>query len=407
MKILIFNSLYYPYKVGGAEKSVQLLAESLQNKGHQVCIATLHELNYISEEVFNGVKIVRFPLKNIYWNDNHSVTGLKKIVWHLKDIYNKKMYLQVESFFSNELFDVVHTNNISGFSVSVWSWAKKRGFPLVHTSRDYYLLHPNTTLFRNGENVSPNEVGAKIFSVIKRLKSKNVDCFISISNFVNDIHVKNKYFTKSLRNVIYNSVVTNYSQSYDEFEVNYGNCDGNLVLGYLGRIEQSKGIEHLISVLNKLNKSEIEIKIAGKGNEEFITYLQGKYKDIRMYFLGQVEIDSFLPKIDYLIVPSLWNEPMGRVVIEAYSYGVPVIGSKRGGIREIIDDGLTGYLYEPGDSESMTNIIENLPNRYEQAYQALVAEAKSKVKYFESDRMVSSYLTSYSDVIVSVGCRTK
>ncbi|EPG4683217.1 glycosyl transferase family 1, partial [Klebsiella pneumoniae] len=63
MKVLIFNSLYYPYRIGGAEKSVQLLAESLVLYGNTVTVATLHEGKGIKEELINGVRIVRFPLK--------------------------------------------------------------------------------------------------------------------------------------------------------------------------------------------------------------------------------------------------------------------------------------------------------------------------------------------------------
>lgn len=67
MKIMIFNSLYYPYRVGGAEISVQLLAEELVRIGHDVKVITLHEQKSRLEDVLNGVKVVYLPLKNIYW----------------------------------------------------------------------------------------------------------------------------------------------------------------------------------------------------------------------------------------------------------------------------------------------------------------------------------------------------
>ncbi len=55
MKIMIFNSLYYPYRVGGAEISVQLLAEELVRIGHDVKVITLHEKKSRLEDVLIGV----------------------------------------------------------------------------------------------------------------------------------------------------------------------------------------------------------------------------------------------------------------------------------------------------------------------------------------------------------------
>nr|WP_250143556.1 glycosyltransferase [Escherichia coli] len=67
MKIMILNSLYYPYKFGGAEVSVQLLAEELVKKNHEVRVVTLNDEGSIKKEVLNGVKVISLPLKNRYW----------------------------------------------------------------------------------------------------------------------------------------------------------------------------------------------------------------------------------------------------------------------------------------------------------------------------------------------------
>jgi glycosyltransferase involved in cell wall biosynthesis len=67
MNILIVNTLYTPYKIGGAERSVQLLAEMLAKKGNQVTVATLHDRKDITTDKINNVTIVRFPLANLYW----------------------------------------------------------------------------------------------------------------------------------------------------------------------------------------------------------------------------------------------------------------------------------------------------------------------------------------------------
>ena len=61
--------------------------------------------------------------------------------------------------------------------------------------------------------------------------------------------------------------------------------------------------------------------------------------------------------IDVLIVPSLWHDPLPRVVYESYSHGVPVIGSDRGGIPEIIDIGKTGFIFNPDFEEQLKEKI--------------------------------------------------
>ena len=64
---MIVNTLYYPYQIGGAEVSVQLLAEELVRKGHQVRVVCIHKENNKKIANINDVEVVYLPLKNIYW----------------------------------------------------------------------------------------------------------------------------------------------------------------------------------------------------------------------------------------------------------------------------------------------------------------------------------------------------
>ncbi len=86
MKIIIVNSLYYPYKFGGAEVSVQLLAEGLVARGITVKVITLNNKKEIERFNHNGVEVVSFPLRNIYWPfDKTNYTKIKKAIWHVRD----------------------------------------------------------------------------------------------------------------------------------------------------------------------------------------------------------------------------------------------------------------------------------------------------------------------------------
>ncbi|HGO4298408.1 TPA: glycosyl transferase family 1, partial [Klebsiella pneumoniae] len=89
--------------------------------------------------------------------------------------------------------DVVHTNNLSGFSTSVWAVAKKNKIKIVHTARDYYLMHPNCTLFKNNENMNVKSLNVKAWSFFKKKKSAKIDVFIGISEFITNLHKNNGF----------------------------------------------------------------------------------------------------------------------------------------------------------------------------------------------------------------------
>ncbi|HBT4574189.1 TPA: glycosyltransferase family 4 protein, partial [Klebsiella pneumoniae] len=147
--------------------------------------------------------------------------------------------------------------------------------------------------------------------------------------------------------------------------------DERIVFGFLGRVEESKGIELLLKEYAKLDTNKYLLRIAGVGEKEYITSLVRTYKNVSIQFEGKVDIKNFLPGIDYLIVPSLWNEPMGRVVIESYSYGKPVIGSSRGGIKEIISNNKTGFLFDPDKEGELYNVLFNVSARQSLTYKEL------------------------------------
>ena len=116
----MFNALYYPYRVGGAEISVQLLAEELVRQGNKVCVVTLGESKTREERLINGVDVIILPLRNVYWPYSEKKNSpYKKVFWHLLDVYNIFMYNQVRKEIRRYAPDIVHTNNLSGFSVCV------------------------------------------------------------------------------------------------------------------------------------------------------------------------------------------------------------------------------------------------------------------------------------------------
>ena len=85
--------------------------------------------------------------------------------------------------------------------------------------------------------------------------------------------------------------------------------------------------------------------------------------DERISFHGRISderLKHFYEQSNFLVIPSVWYETFGLVILESFSHGTPVIGSQIGAIPELIKDGYNGYLFEPKDDEKLKNIICNL-----------------------------------------------
>lgn len=399
MKIIIFNTLYSPYRVGGAELSVQFLAEGLAQKKHEVTVVTLHEKDDVDISVENKVRIIRMPLENIYWVNSNNQSAVKKCIWHFSDIYNNRMKKLVSHTLIDESFDIVHTNNLCGFSVAVWDWAVGNKIPIVHTTRDYYLMNPNSKLYRRGNNHSPNTIDSLFFSILKKIKSQKVTSFVGISNYIKNIHVENGFFKNSKNYVVYNGISSPTGDILLEGKTKKTN---DIIVGYLGRVESSKGIEILLQAIQEKEEQSILIKVAGKGGSDYLKYLQSKYSKLKVEFLGSVNIADFFPQIDFLVVPSMWNEPFGRVVIEANSYGVPVIGSNRGGIPEIIIENETGFIFNSEQASSLSDVVDRIQKMDIREYELMKIRCKSHSYKFKSDLITDNYLNVYEETLKEV-----
>lgn len=328
MKVLLVNTLYAPYKVGGAEVSVQILAENLVYRGHDVKVICTHDKNEVSYNVINGVKICYLPLRNVYWPfDNNKHNVFMRILWHIIDYYNFFMMSSVKDEILKFSPDIVHTNNVSGFSVSVWDVVKKLNIPLIHTSRDYYLFHPNTTLFKNGKNISPNSLFIKIISKFKKKLSKKVDYYIGISNFVKKFHINNGFFDCDRSFYIYNGIKEIKESVDSDIKIKR--------IGFLGRLEEEKGYDLFCNLAEKY-AGDYKFVAAGRFRNENDP-LVNRTKDCNIEYLGFVDLSLFLQKVDAVILPIKWNEPFGRVVVECALAGKIVYTNLVGGISELVD----------------------------------------------------------------------
>jgi len=381
MKVAIINTLYYPYRLGGAEVSVQVLAESLVKRNVEVIVLTLHEGNTLKIDTFNGVKIYYLPLLNCYWPYNSNEhSKIHRLQWHIKDLYNKQMVKSVSSILQDLRPDIVHTNNLSGFSVGVWRVLRKMNIPTVHTTRDYYLFHPNSTLFKNGKNIDPTNFFVRLNVFYKKYMSKDVNAFIGISKYISDFHYKFGFANKGLHGYIYNPVM--------EPKVTNSNTDRDkITIGYIGRLTSDKGFDDYINIAQKYQ--HCKFLAAGKpdASEESRDLLK-KAKKSSVEILGYIPVEEFLNKVDAVLLPIKWNEPFGRVVVESALAYKPVYTNYVGGITEI---------------SSFFPWVKDIHSFDEQELKCTISSVtqtlRDKQNPFCSEIHVDNYLKIYNEVV--------
>ncbi|AJY73976.1 glycosyltransferase family 4 protein [Paenibacillus beijingensis] len=399
MKILYFNTLYTPNSVGGAEKSLQLLVEYLIQKQIEPVIVTLSTEDNI--DYVNGVKVYYIKHSNIYWlKDSSSQRAPAKALWHVIDILNPMILKKISAIIEAEKPEIIHTNNISGFSVAPWIAAKRRNIPVAHTLRDYNLLCVKSTMFKDNKNCSQRCGECALLTGAKKSFSNQgyVNKLIGISDFILNKHKQFGYF-KDVDSVrIFNGIKLNdrVMENREKNNKEKNNKEKTVKFLFMGRIEETKGVKVILDFFNHFPEAELHLggKIHDKSVKQQIDN-NGYAKNIR--FLGHIKPEEEVHKYDAVIVPSLWHEPFGRVVIEGYLYGKPIIGAKRGGISEIIQDEKTGYLFEPNDTLSLKDAINRFIKNTDRL--KLSDQISEYVENFDMNILGVQYLDVYTQLL--------
>lgn len=139
---------------------------------------------------------------------------------------------------------------------------------------------------------------------------------------------------------------------------------------YIGRIEQIKGIHLLLDAMKKFSEHGYRVKLWIIGDGNYRTQLEKQAKkfnlDNYVKFLGtKRDIGYYLSQTDIFIYPSVCEEVFGISIVEAMSYGVPCISNQVGGIPEIIENGVNGYISEEKTGDAIFNAIINVLDKYE------------------------------------------
>lgn len=390
MKILNVHTLFEPYTLGGAENISMSLALGLKKYGHDITVLSTSDKNKnTSFENIRDLKVVRIPIKNVYWNyNNQKPKAVKRVVWHAMDIYNPFMAKEVEKVIKKDNFDVAICHNITGFSSSIWSVLKKYDIPIVQVLHDLYSICPKSTMF-NGEDVCKKRCfTCGLFRFMHPYFSKDISAVIGVSKFVLDKHLeyglfKNAKIKTYIHNVLDIDKLPEVKVKKEE--------KTKFVFGFIGTLTPAKGIENLLKVFSQIEFDDVELLIAGKGNLDYEHYLKKNYNKNNIKFLGFQNPNEFFKRIDILIVPSIWNESFGLVILESFINMVTVIASKRGGIPEIVNE-KNGYLFNPTDLKELREIIYRVLNNRDELTLKKEYISSIRDRYIDHDGWILEYI---------------
>jgi glycosyltransferase involved in cell wall biosynthesis len=300
--------------------------------------------------------------------DNSQIAASGKIHVAIQSLWSGQSYNLVDRKLQESQFDVLHVQNFFPLlSPSVYYAARKHGVAVVQTLRNYRLLCPNVYLFRGGHvcedcltkvfkypgilhgcyrdsRMATAAVAAMTaFHTIKGTWLNAVDLYIALTDFVRDKFIEAGFPPDKL------VVKSNFVYP----DPGCGDGKGGYAL-FVGRLSSEKGLETLLKAWKLLNR-EWSLKIVGEGPlaphvEDFCA------QNRNVEWLGprpRAEVGRLMGAARVLVFPSEWYETFGRVAIESFAAGTPVIASRLGAMAEIGEDMRTGLLFRPGDPEDL------------------------------------------------------
>jgi glycosyltransferase involved in cell wall biosynthesis len=268
--------------------------------------------------------------------------------------------------------DIIHFHNVYGrLSTSILGVAKKRGIPAVLTVHDYKVVCPSYLMLKNGKPCTDcldggyyrcatnrchkGNLAASMVYSIEAYYARATDHYSAISEFL----CPSQFIADLLkRSGIHSGRVTYHANCVEPnaYEPSY---EGQYVL-YVGRLSHEKGIPTLVRAMLGTG---IPLRIAGTGPMEGTLREMAKSEGDSIVLEGHCEgarLKDLYRNAAFVVVPSEWFENAPMAVLESFAYGKPVIGTRIGGIPEMINEGQHGHLVDSGAIEQLRAAITRL-----------------------------------------------
>lgn len=379
MNLLIIHNKYQSNNIGGEDIVYQNELESLQKK--------LGKENVLFYEISND-EISKLKLLFTIWFSSAHYNNVKKIVQENK-------------------IDIVHVHNFFPLlTPSAFKAAKDGGAKVVHTLHNYRLWCISGILYRDGYGICEKCIQSKfsLAGIFNKCYRKSL-----LQSVVTQMAFWFYRATKAFDNIDYFFVLTDFQKK----KVNLLGIDQKRIIlkpnsltmsfdiqkekqGYIyvGRLEESKGIYELLKVWKQLDERFVLTVIGGGEIED---ELKKEFGRANIIFKGKCSRDvtlRYIASSKYLLQPSLLYETFGLTIVEAMSFGVPVIGFDIGTRGDFIQDGVNGFL------SSQKDLKEVIEKSYDYlSYDQLSANAMKTAKLYENRYILDIQIEIYKKII--------
>ncbi|MFH1905667.1 MAG: glycosyltransferase [bacterium] len=372
-RIMLISPFFSP-NIGGVETHLDDLCYMLSERSLKTYVITYQPLTSRaigkSFEKRGSVKIIR-----IRWYGYNLFHKLEKHPFLVM------MYLFPGIFLKSFFFMMKHKNKISvihshgmlaSFIAKIFKILFRKKI-VMSTHAIYNFRHPS------------------LFSIVIKHTLSSFDCILAISEQSKKELVNIGIKENKIRVYKY-WVNQKVFRPMDKMECkNRLNWQGKFIVLFVGRLLEIKGVRLLVEASRKLEKN-IYISIVGDGPLEDELRTEAECNN-RLIFEGKVnnkDLNIYYNAADIVIVPSIYEEGYGRIILEALSCGTTVIASKRGGIMEALTQKV-GILIKP--------TVENIVNSIDEVYQN--EEKRAALSSCAREYALKNFNEKNADIIIS------
>lgn len=399
MKILIANKFFFPN--GGSETVMFQERDYLLRNGHEVVDFSMRDERNLSS-----------PYEQYFVGNRSYADGagkLAKVANALSFVHSQDAVRNISRLIKETKPDLVHCHNIyHQLTPSIIGVAKKQCVPAVLTLHDYKPVCPSYNRLRddkpcsdclNGDfshvlrnRCADGSLGKSALLYAEAVVQRFIGSYESVDAFI----APSRFMQESIAHRVPDERVKLLYNGIDTDEVRGSGADDGYVL-FLGRLVREKGVETL---LKAHSKSSMGWRLVIAGTGPLSDTLKAEYN--ASSFVGHIVGEALREMIDraaVVVVPSDWYENCPMSVLEAMAYGKPVVGSRMGGIPELVEHNMTGMLFDAGNADELTVALDKLMATPELRKQMGAKARKCVVDKFSLSRHNAGLLNIYQSIL--------
>lgn len=401
MKILLVHK-FFNYN-GGADVFFFEVGRVLKEHGHEIA--------YFSTNSDKNLK-TKWSKYFIDAPDFKSVNPIKRLRALYNIPYNKEAKKRFADLIDDFKPDLIHCFNImTHISPSILFVAREKNIPVVISLNDYKHICPCYKLFHHGK-ICAECRGGNFYHCVSHKCAHNSIAFSLASAIESYVHSWIKAYDQISLFLFASDFMAEITESFWGKKLNRGKLmnpfnvpaapeykEGDYGL-FFGRLIDEKGVDILLKAIEK--SAKVPFVIVGNGPEEDRLKEYVKLNKIdNVKFVGPKwgdELEEILNNCRFVVVPSTWHENFPYVILQAFAAGKPVIGTKRGGIPEMINS-QRGYLYDADDIDSLSNYMRLLWDNPSECITMGKAGRKYVEETFNDDKFYNEIVQNYNKVL--------